>query len=62
MNKIRILLADDHPMVRSGLIKLLEPYKEFAVVGEAGNGEETVEMTKQLQPDIVIIDLSMPKL
>ena len=62
MNKIRILLADDHPMVRSGLIKLLEPYKEFIVVGEAGDGEEAVEMTKKLQPDIVIIDLSMPKL
>ena len=62
MNKIRILLADDHPLVRSGLIKLLEPYKEFFVVGEAGNGEEAVEMTKKLEPDIVIIDLSMPKL
>jgi two-component system, NarL family, response regulator NreC len=62
MNKIRILLADDHPMVRSGLIKLLEPYKEFVVVGEAGDGEEAVAMTKKLEPDIVIIDLSMPKL
>jgi len=62
MSKIRILLADDHPMVRSGLIKLLEPYKEFVIVGEAGDGEEAVEMTKKLQPDIVIIDLSMPKL
>jgi two-component system, NarL family, response regulator NreC len=62
MNKIRILLADDHPMVRSGLIKLLEPYKEFVVVGEAGDGQEAVAMTKKLEPDIVIIDLSMPKL
>ena len=62
MNKIQILLADDHPMVRSGLIKLLEPYKEFVVVGEAGDGEEAVAMTKKLEPDIVIIDLSMPKL
>jgi two-component system, NarL family, response regulator NreC len=62
MNKIRILLADDHPMVRSGLIKLLEPYKEFLVVGEAGDGEEAVAMTRKLEPDIVIIDLSMPKL
>jgi two-component system, NarL family, response regulator NreC len=62
MNKIRILLADDHPMVRNGLIKLLEPYKEFIVVGEAGDGEEAVKLTKKLEPDIVIIDLSMPKL
>jgi two-component system response regulator NreC len=49
-------------MVRNGLIKLLEPYKEFIVVGEAGDGEEAVKLTKKLEPDIVIIDLSMPKL
>jgi two-component system, NarL family, response regulator NreC len=62
MNKIRILLADDHPLVRSGLIKLLEPFKEFVIIGEAGDGEEAVAMTKKLEPDVVIIDLSMPKL
>jgi DNA-binding NarL/FixJ family response regulator len=62
MNKIRILLADDHPLVRSGLIKMLEQYKEFIVVGEAGDGEEAVAMTKKLEPDVVVIDLSMPKL
>jgi len=62
MNKIRILLADDHPMVRSGLIKLLEPFKEFVIVGEAGDGEEAVAMTKKLMPDVLVIDLSMPKL
>jgi two-component system response regulator NreC len=62
MNKIKILLADDHPLVRSGLIKMLEPFKEFSVIGEAGDGEEAVTLTKKLQPDIVIIDLSMPKL
>ncbi len=62
MTKIRILLADDHPLVRSGLIKMLEPYKEFVIVGEAGDGEEAVALTKKLEPDVVIIDLSMPKL
>jgi two-component system, NarL family, response regulator NreC len=62
MNKIRILLADDHPMVRSGLIKLLEPYKDFAIIGEASDGEEAVAMTKKLEPDVLVIDLSMPKL
>jgi two-component system, NarL family, response regulator NreC len=62
MNKIRILLADDHPMIRSGLIKLLESYKEFVVVGEAGNGEEAVKLAKKLEPDVVIVDISMPKL
>ena len=62
MNRIRILLADDHPLVRSGLIKLLEPFKEFVIVGEASDGEEAVAMTKKLEPDVVVIDLSMPKL
>jgi two-component system, NarL family, response regulator NreC len=62
MDKIRILLADDHPLVRSGLTKLLEPYKEFVVIGEASDGEEAVAMTKKLEPDVVVIDLSMPKM
>jgi DNA-binding NarL/FixJ family response regulator len=62
MNKIRILLADDHQMVRIGLIKLLETFKEFVIVGEASDGEEAVALTKKLKPDVVIIDLSMPKL
>ena len=62
MNKIQLLLADDHPLVRSGLIKLLESYKEFIVIGEAGDGQEAVAMTKKLKPDVLIIDLSMPKL
>jgi two-component system response regulator NreC len=61
-NKIRILIADDHALVRSGLIKLLEPFKEFVIVGEACDGAEAVAMTKKLQPDVVVIDLSMPKL
>ena len=60
--KVRLLLADDHPLVRSGLIKLLESYKEFTVIGEAKDGEEAVALTRKLKPDIVIIDLSMPKL
>jgi two-component system, NarL family, response regulator NreC len=62
MNKIRILLADDHPLVRSGLIKLLEPFKEFIIIGEACDGEEAVALTKKLEPEVVVIDLSMPKL
>lgn len=60
MEKIRILIADDHPLVRSGIIKLLEPYKEFTIIGEAGDGQEAVELTKKLKPDVVVIDLSMP--
>lgn len=60
MSKIRLLLADDHPLVRSGLISLLEPFGEFQVVGEAGDGREAVALTKKLKPDVVVIDLSMP--
>jgi len=60
MSKIRVLLADDHPLVRSGLISLLEPFGEFQVVGEAGTGREAVALTKKLKPDVVVIDLSMP--
>jgi two-component system response regulator NreC len=60
MTKIRILLADDHPLVRSGLMALLEPLKEFQVIGEAGDGREAVALTKKLKPDVVVIDLSMP--
>jgi two-component system, NarL family, response regulator NreC len=62
MDKIRILLADDHELVRSGLMKLLETYKDLTVVGEAGDGLEAIEKTKALKPDVLIIDLSMPKL
>ena len=62
MDKIRILLADDHELVRSGLMKLLETYKDLVVIGEAGDGLEAVDKTKSLNPDVLIIDLSMPKL
>jgi two-component system response regulator NreC len=60
MTKIRLLLADDHPLVRSGLMSLLEPLKEFQIVGEAGDGREAVALARKLKPDVVIIDLSMP--
>jgi DNA-binding NarL/FixJ family response regulator len=62
MDKIRVLLADDHELVRSGLIKLLETYKDLTVIGEAGDGSEAVEKTRKLNPDVLVIDLSMPKL
>ena len=62
MDKIRIVLADDHELVRSGLVKLLEAYKDLVIVGEAGDGLEAIEKTKKLNPDVLVIDLSMPEL
>lgn len=58
---IRILLADDHRLVRSGLRRLLETQTDMEVVGEAGDGAETVEETVRLRPDVVVMDVAMPK-
>jgi len=62
MNTIRILLAEDHVVVRQGTRQLLEREPDFEIVGEAGDGEETVRLTSQLKPDVVIMDVAMPKL
>jgi two-component system response regulator NreC len=62
MDKIRILLADDHTMIRSGIATLLQNIKEFSIVGEAEDGEDAVHKTSELRPTVVVIDLSMPKL
>jgi CheY-like chemotaxis protein len=59
---IRVLLVDDHAMVRQGLRKLLDAYAEIQVVGEAANGEEAVALTDELQPDVVLMDVNMPKM
>jgi DNA-binding NarL/FixJ family response regulator len=57
---IRILLVDDHAVLRAGLRALLEAESDFAVAGEAATGEEGVEKTRLLRPDVVVMDLSMP--
>jgi two-component system, NarL family, nitrate/nitrite response regulator NarL len=56
----RILIADDHPIFRSGLRKLLENERDFVVCGEAEDGGEAVRKVRQLRPDLVLLDLSMP--
>ena len=62
MKAIRILLAEDHIMVREGTRQLLEREPGFEIVGESGDGEETVRLAVQLKPDVIIMDVAMPKL
>jgi DNA-binding NarL/FixJ family response regulator len=60
MKPIRLLVVDDHALFRSGLISLLKGMPEFQVAGEASNGREAVEAARQLQPDVVLLDVNMP--
>ena len=62
VDKIKVLLADDHTVVREGLRVLLEAESDIVVVGEAANGREAVQLTKKLQPDVVVMDIAMPNL
>jgi DNA-binding NarL/FixJ family response regulator len=59
---LRILIVDDHPVVRTGLAGMLSAEADFEIVGEAGNGEEAVAAADQLRPDVVLMDLRMPGL
>ncbi|HUC29286.1 MAG TPA: response regulator transcription factor [Candidatus Acidoferrum sp.] len=60
--KLRILLADDHEIVRRGLCALLQKHEGWEVVGEAADGRDAVQKAKQLKPDVVIVDIGMPNL
>lgn len=59
---IRILIADDHPLIREGLLALLAGYPDIELVGEAADGKEAVDMFMRLQPDLLVLDLQMPVL
>jgi two-component system response regulator NreC len=59
---IRVLIADDHTIVRSGVRLLLEAEPDFEVVGEAIDGSEALSLTDTLQPDVVLMDIAMPKI
>lgn len=61
-SKIRILVADDHPVVRDGIVSIIEVEKDMRVVGQAEDGVEAVELVEKLLPDIVLLDLRMPRL
>jgi DNA-binding NarL/FixJ family response regulator len=62
MKKISILIADDHALIRSGITQLLQSFKDLVIVGEAEDGDEAVEMTETLKPDVVMIDITMPRM
>ncbi len=59
---IRILVADDHPMLREGLVAVLSTQPDFEVVGEAADGSETVRLAERHKPDVILLDLEMPNL
>lgn len=60
--KVRILIVDDHPIFRQGIRQLLEQERDFSVVAEAADGEEAIKLVTELSPDIVLMDMGMPKL
>ncbi len=60
MDKIKILVADDHPMLREGLVAVLATQPDFDVIGEATDGDEVVRLAQSLDPDVILLDLEMP--
>jgi len=62
LDTIKILLAEDHVVVREGTRELLEREEDLEVIGEAGNGEEAIRLATELEPDVIIMDIAMPKI
>ena len=59
--RIQLVIADDHPIFRDGLRRLLEAEERFKVIGEARDGAEAVKLARQLKPEIMLLDLAMPR-
>ena len=59
-DQIRILIADDHPMFREGVVQSLASEKDFAIIGQASNGKNAIKMAKELLPDVLLLDITMP--
>jgi len=62
MEKIKVLLAEDHIVVREGIRELIQGEDDMEVVGEAGDGAEAIELVSQVEPDVILMDIAMPKL
>jgi two-component system NarL family response regulator len=62
MSKIRVLIADDHALVREGISALLRFFDDIEVVGEASDGIEAIDRARELKPDIILMDIGMPRL
>jgi DNA-binding NarL/FixJ family response regulator len=58
---IRVVVAEDHHIIREGIVKLLEDFGQIQVIGEADNGADAIRLTHQLQPDVLVLDISMPQ-
>ncbi len=59
-DQIRILIADDHPMFREGIVQSFASEKDFAIIGQASNGKNAIKMAKELLPDVLLLDITMP--
>ena len=62
MSQISVVLADDHEIVRNGIKQMLESVNTVTVIGEASNGKEAIDQVKKLNPDLLIMDISMPNM
>jgi two-component system nitrate/nitrite response regulator NarL len=62
MDKVKILVVDDHQLILNGISEMLRPFKQFKIIGMASNGKEAVKLADKLQPDVIFMDISMPEM